>query len=38
MNIPQIPLNFEALIPEMLLTGFASLILLTGLLKIKNES
>lgn len=37
MNIPQIPLNFEALIPEILLTGFASLILLIGLLKIKNE-
>lgn len=37
MNIPQVPLNFEALIPEILLTGFASLILLVGLLKIRNE-
>lgn len=37
MNIPQIPLNFEAMIPEILLTGFASLVLVLGLLKIKNE-
>lgn len=37
MNIPQIPLNFDALIPEIALTGFASLILLVGLLKIRNE-
>jgi len=37
MTIPQVPLNFEALIPEILLTGFASLILLVGLLKIRNE-
>ncbi|HHW19696.1 NADH-quinone oxidoreductase subunit N [Thermodesulfovibrio thiophilus] len=37
MNIPQIPLNFEALIPEIALTGFASLILLVGLFKIRNE-
>jgi len=37
MNIPQIPLNFEALIPEIALTGFASLILLAGLSKIRNE-
>ncbi len=37
MNIPQIPLNFNALIPEIILTGFASLILLAGLLKIRNE-
>jgi len=37
MTIPQVPLNFEALIPEILLTGFASLILLLGLLKIRNE-
>jgi NADH-quinone oxidoreductase subunit N len=37
MNIPQVPLNFEALIPEILLTGFASLILLVSLLKIRNE-
>jgi NADH-quinone oxidoreductase subunit N len=37
MNIPQIPLNFDALIPEIVLTVFASTILLVGLLKIKNE-
>jgi len=37
MNIPQIPLNFEALIPEVALTGFASLILLVGLFKIRKE-
>lgn len=37
MSIPQIPLNFEALIPEILLTAFASIILLVGLLRIKNE-
>lgn len=37
MNIPQIPLNFEALIPEILLTAFASAVLLVGFLKIKNE-
>uniref|UniRef100_A0A7C4AK82 NADH-quinone oxidoreductase subunit N n=1 Tax=Thermodesulfovibrio aggregans TaxID=86166 RepID=A0A7C4AK82_9BACT len=37
MNIPQIPLNFEALIPEILLTAFASAVLLVGLLRIKNE-
>lgn len=37
MNIPQIPLNFEALIPEIALTGFASLILFAGILKIREE-
>lgn len=37
MNISQIPLQVEALIPEITLTGFASLILLAGLLKLKNE-
>ncbi len=37
MNIPQIPLNFEALIPEILLTAFASAVLLVGLLRIKND-
>ncbi|WP_353684994.1 NADH-quinone oxidoreductase subunit N [Thermodesulfovibrio sp. 3907-1M] len=37
MNIPQISLNFTALLPEIVLTAFASVILLTGLLKIRNE-
>jgi len=37
MNISQIPLQVEALIPEITLAGFASLILLAGLLKLKNE-
>lgn len=37
MTVPQIPLQYEALIPEIALTGFASLILLAGLLKLKNE-
>lgn len=37
MNVSQIPLQVEALIPEITLTGFASLILLAGLLKLKNE-
>lgn len=37
MTVPQIPLQYEALIPEIALTGFASLILLAGLLKIRSE-
>ncbi len=37
MTVPQIPLQYEALIPEIALTGFASLILLAGLLKLKSE-
>ncbi len=37
MNIPQIPLDFNALIPEIALTSFASLILLLSLLKINKS-
>ncbi len=37
MNIPQIPLNFDALIPEIALTAFAFIILLLGVLKINKS-
>ncbi|MCX8042463.1 MAG: hypothetical protein N3A56_08280, partial [Thermodesulfobacteriaceae bacterium] len=37
MNIPQIPLDFDALIPELILTAFASIILLMGLLRINKS-
>lgn len=37
MTIPQIPLQFDALIPEIVLTCLASAILLAGLLKLRNE-
>lgn len=37
MNIPQIPLDFNSLIPEIVLTSFASLILLLSLLKINKS-
>ncbi|MCS7215100.1 MAG: NADH-quinone oxidoreductase subunit N [Thermodesulfovibrio sp.] len=37
MNISQIPLKVEALVPEIVLTCFASLILFGGLLKLRNE-
>lgn len=37
MNIPQIPLDFDAIIPEIALTAFASIILLMGLLKINKS-
>ncbi len=36
MNIPQVPLNFHALIPEICLTAFASLILLLSLIRINK--
>ncbi|MCM8827582.1 MAG: hypothetical protein NC904_08740, partial [Candidatus Omnitrophica bacterium] len=37
MNIPQVPLNFHALVPEICLTAFASLILLLSLLRINKS-
>ncbi len=36
MNIPQVPLNFHALIPEICLAAFASFILLLSLLRINK--
>ncbi len=37
MNIPQIPLDFNALIPEITITAFASIIFLLSLLKINKS-
>lgn len=37
MKTYSVPLNFDAIIPEILLTAFASAILLVGLLKVRKE-
>ncbi len=37
MNIPQIPLQFDAIIPEIVLTAFTFLVLLLGVLRINKS-